>query len=90
MDIVRLYSFNVALPLIDPVAGMRQRRVLRRPEGWFSGNRLRTRIDGAVCDLHILGSRWNQAPIHAAEHTLAERHANDRHRGAWCDVEAVA
>ncbi len=38
---------------------------------------LKTRIDGAERDLHILGPRWNQAPIHAAEHTLAVSQVND-------------
>jgi hypothetical protein len=42
---------------------------------------LRTRIDGAVCDLHVLGPRSNQAAMHTAEHMLAVRQANGWN---WC------
>jgi hypothetical protein len=42
---------------------------------------LKTRIDGAECDLHVLGPRSYQAPIHTAEHMLAVRQANDWN---WC------
>ncbi len=38
---------------------------------------LKTRIDGAELDLHILGPRWNQAQIHATEHRLAVIQVND-------------
>jgi len=42
---------------------------------------LSTRIDGDVRDVYVLGPRWDQTLIHAAEHTPAVSQANDWN---WC------